>query len=131
MRRRVDLETRAIAAIAPDGVRLADGETVPLDVLIWATGFASHGFVAPIAITGPHGTLDRAWRHGAVAYRGTTIAGFPILFLLYGPNTNLGHNSIIFMVERPLRYALPAILKPAPGETEGTRKTGRQGTRVT
>src|SRR3546814_12953550 len=88
MRRRVDLETRAIAAIAPDGVRLADGETVPLDVLIWATGFASHGFVAPIAITGPHGTLDRAWRHGAGAYRGTTLASFPHPFLLYAPNTN-------------------------------------------
>src|SRR3546814_15504934 len=72
MRRRVDLETRAIAAIAPDGVRLADGETVPLAVLIWATGFASHGFVAPIAITGPHGTLDRAGRPGPVAARGPT-----------------------------------------------------------
>src|SRR3546814_8705103 len=66
----------------------------------------------------PHGTLDRAWRHGAVAYRGTTIAGFPNLFLLYGPNTNLGHNSIIFMVERQMRYALPAILKLARGETQ-------------
>ncbi|RIA35456.1 cation diffusion facilitator CzcD-associated flavoprotein CzcO [Hephaestia caeni] len=116
MRRRVDLETRAIAAIAPDGVRLADGETVPLDVLIWATGFASHGFVAPIAITGPRGTLASAWRRGAVAYRGTTVSGFPNLFLLYGPNTNLGHNSIIFMVEQQMRYALPAILKLARGE---------------
>src|SRR3546814_12784776 len=82
MRRRVDLETRAIAAIAPDGVRLADGETVPLDVLIWATGFASHGFVAPIAITGPHGPLDRAWRHGAGAARGTHIRRLPNLVML-------------------------------------------------
>ncbi|HVI97612.1 MAG TPA: NAD(P)/FAD-dependent oxidoreductase [Sphingomonas sp.] len=115
-RRRTDLETRAIAAIEPDGARLTDGELIPLDVLIWATGFASHGFVAPIEITGPHGSLARAWGRGAVAYRGTTVAGFPNLFLLYGPNTNLGHNSIIFMVEQQMRYALPAILKLARGE---------------
>ncbi|MCM8731780.1 flavin-containing monooxygenase [Hephaestia sp. GCM10023244] len=115
-RRRVDLDTRAIAAITREGVQLADGETIPLDIIVWATGFASHGFLAPIVIDGPRGTLDRVWRHGAIAYRGTTVAGFPNLFILYGPNTNLGHNSIIFMVERQMRYALPAILKLARGE---------------
>jgi cation diffusion facilitator CzcD-associated flavoprotein CzcO len=116
MRRRVDLETRSIAAIVPEGVRLTDGEMIPLDLLVWATGFASHGFVAPIEISGPGGSLSRAWRRGASAYRGTTVAGFPNLFLLYGPNTNLGHNSIIFMVERQMRYALPAILRLARGQ---------------
>ena len=61
------------------------------------------------------GALADAWRDGASAYRGTTVAGFPNLFLLYGPNTNLGHNSIIYMVERQVEYALPAILKLARG----------------
>ncbi|MES2097621.1 MAG: NAD(P)/FAD-dependent oxidoreductase [Pseudomonadota bacterium] len=112
----VTLETRAIDRIEPAGIRLADGTPVDLDVIVWATGFETHGFVAPIAITGPDGSLSDAWKAGASAYRGTTVAGFPNLFLLYGPNTNLGHNSIIFMVERQMEYALPAILKIARGE---------------
>lgn len=112
----VALETRAIERIEPGGVRLTDGTQVHLDTIVWATGFETHGFVAPIAIHGPHGSLAEAWAAGASAYRGTTVAGFPNLFLLYGPNTNLGHNSIIFMVERQMEYALPAILKVARGE---------------
>jgi len=112
----VTLETRAIDRIEPGGVRLADGTLVELDTIVWATGFETHGFVAPIAVNGPDGSLAQAWANGASAYRGTTVAGFPNLFLLYGPNTNLGHNSIIFMVERQMEYALPAILKLARGD---------------
>ena len=116
VRDNVTLETRAIDRIEPGGVRLADDTLVELDTIVWATGFETHGFVAPIAVNGPDGSLAQAWANGASAYRGTTIAGFPNLFLLYGPNTNLGHNSIIFMVERQMEYALPAILKVARGE---------------
>jgi cation diffusion facilitator CzcD-associated flavoprotein CzcO len=116
LRDNVALETRAIERIEEAGVRLADGTLVELDTIVWATGFETHGFVAPIAINGPGGSLAQAWAKGASAYRGTTVAGFPNLFLLYGPNTNLGHNSIIFMVERQMEYALPAILKVARGE---------------
>jgi cation diffusion facilitator CzcD-associated flavoprotein CzcO len=112
----VTLETRAIDRIETDGVRLIDGTLVELDTIVWATGFETHGFVAPIAINGLDGSLADAWKAGASAYRGTTVAGFPNLFLLYGPNTNLGHNSIIFMVERQMEYALPAILKIARGK---------------
>jgi cation diffusion facilitator CzcD-associated flavoprotein CzcO len=112
----VTLETRAIGRIEEAGVRLADGGLVELDTIVWATGFETHGFVAPIAINGPRGSLADAWAAGASAYRGTTVADFPNLFLLYGPNTNLGHNSIIFMVERQMEYALPAVLKLARGE---------------
>jgi cation diffusion facilitator CzcD-associated flavoprotein CzcO len=116
VRDNVTLETRAIDRIEPAGVRLTDGTLIELDTIVWATGFETHGFVAPIAINGPDGSLARAWANGASAYRGTTVAGFPNLFLLYGPNTNLGHNSIIFMVERQMEYALPAILKLARGD---------------
>jgi cation diffusion facilitator CzcD-associated flavoprotein CzcO len=116
VRDNVTLETRAIDRIEPAGVRLADGTLLELDTIVWATGFETHGFVAPIAINGPDGSLAQAWAEGASAYRGTAVAGFPNLFLLYGPNTNLGHNSIIFMVERQMEYALPAILKLARGE---------------
>jgi cation diffusion facilitator CzcD-associated flavoprotein CzcO len=116
LRDNVTLETRAIERIEKSGVRLTDGTLVELDTIVWATGFETHGFVAPIAINGPTGSLAQAWATGASAYRGTTVSGFPNLFLLYGPNTNLGHNSIIFMVERQMEYALPAILKVARGE---------------
>jgi cation diffusion facilitator CzcD-associated flavoprotein CzcO len=113
----VDLELRGVAGIEAAGVRLSDGTLITLDAIVWATGFETHGFVAPIAVTGEQGAqLAEAWAGGASAHRGTTVAGFPNLFLLYGPNTNLGHNSIIFMVERQMEYALPAILKLARGE---------------
>jgi len=118
VRDNVTLETRSIERIEAAGMRLKDGTLVELDTLVWATGFETHGFVAPIAVHGPAGSLSDAWAAGASAYRGTTVAGFPNLFLLYGPNTNLGHNSIIFMVERQMEYALPAILKVATGEAK-------------
>ena len=114
-RANVDLETRGIASVTREGISLSDGTEVALDVLVWATGFDTHGFVAPIEIVGPEGTLADRWTAGPVAYRGTTVAGFPNLFLLYGPNTNLGHNSIIFMVEQQVTYALPAIERLARG----------------
>ena len=53
--------------------------------------------------------LDAAWADGARAYRGITVAGFPNFFMMYGPNTNLGHNSIIFMLECQTRYIVEAI----------------------
>lgn len=118
VRDNVTLELRGIEKIEAAGVRLKDGTLVELDTLVWATGFETHGFVAPITVHGPTGSLSDAWAGGASAYRGTTVAGFPNLFLLYGPNTNLGHNSIIFMVERQMEYALPAILKVAKGEAK-------------
>lgn len=103
----VDFETRAIAQVEEAGVRLADDTLVPLDVLIWATGFATQHFVLPIAVEGLGGrNLADAWANGPVAYRGMAVSGFPNMFLLYGPNTNLGHNSIIFMVERAVDYLL-------------------------
>jgi hypothetical protein len=61
-------------------------------------------------VVGRHGVdLHDRWREGAEAHLGITVAGFPNLFLLYGPNTNLGHNSIIFMLERQIGYALACI----------------------
>ena len=54
-------------------------------------------------------TLAASWREGAHAYLGTAVAGFPNCYVLYGPNTNLGHNSILFMVERQLNLVLQAL----------------------
>ena len=77
----------------------------PIDAAIFATGFQANDFLQPLDIRGRNGqSLDDAWAGRPKAYGGIAVAGFPNLFLLYGPNTNLGHNSIIFMVERQVDY---------------------------
>jgi len=101
----VDLVTADIDAIEPGGVRTADGVVHPCDVLIYGTGFAATDFLQPMEIVGRDGLrLHDCWAEGAHAYRGVAVAGFPNLFLLYGPNTNLGGNSIIYMLEAQIRY---------------------------
>jgi cation diffusion facilitator CzcD-associated flavoprotein CzcO len=112
----VELVTDGIQRIVPSGVVTADGSPGPAammrpaDVVIYGTGFAATQFLAPMRVTGLHGLqLADAWRDGAQAYLGVTVAGFPNFFMLYGPNTNLGGNSIIYMLEGQIGYALGAI----------------------
>jgi cation diffusion facilitator CzcD-associated flavoprotein CzcO len=91
-------------------VLTADGAEHPVDTIIWGTGFTATDFLAPMTVTGAGGRdLREAWRDGAEAYLGISVAGFPSLFLLYGPNTNLGHNSVVFMLESQFRYVLGAV----------------------
>jgi cation diffusion facilitator CzcD-associated flavoprotein CzcO len=106
----VQLVTDPIERIVPDGVRTADGSTRPAEVIIYGTGFRAVDFLAPMQVSGLDGTrLDDAWRDGAQAYLGITVSGFPNFFLLYGPNTNLGGNSILYMLEGQIGYVLGAI----------------------
>jgi cation diffusion facilitator CzcD-associated flavoprotein CzcO len=106
----VQLVTEPIERIVPDGVVTADDVTRTADVIIYGTGFKAVEFLAPISVTGIDGRrLDEAWQDGAQAYLGITVGGFPNLFMLYGPNTNLGGNSIIYMLEGQIRYVLSAI----------------------
>lgn len=106
----VDLVTDAIEAVEADGVRTAAGRRIDADVLIYGTGFRSTEFLAPVSIRGLDAVeLGTAWSGGAEAYLGMTVAGFPNMFMLYGPNTNLGHNSILFMIECQIRYIMQAI----------------------
>jgi hypothetical protein len=99
-----------IARIEPNAVVTSDGVRHPVDVLIFGTGFSTTDFLAHIPVTGVGGRrLATEWADGARAYLGTAVAGFPNCYLLYGPNTNLGHNSILFMVERQLNLVLQAI----------------------
>ena len=106
----VDLVTEPIERIVPDGVVTADGAARPADVIVYATGFAATQFLMPIQVTGRGGgQLHEAWRDGAHAYLGITVAGFPNFFMLYGPNTNLGGNSIIYMLEGQIGYVLGAL----------------------
>ena len=87
-----------------------DGREQPVDTLIFATGFETTSFLAPLEIEGLGGRkLEDVWRDGAEAYLGMAAAGFPNLFMLYGPNTNLGHNSIIFMIECQVGYIVRCL----------------------
>ena len=111
VRDNVEVVTDAIVRVTEDAVVTADGREHPVDAILYATGFVTTSFLAPMKITGRGGVrLEDAWKEGAEAYLGIAVAGFPNFFLLYGPNTNLGHNSIIFMIECQVRY-VSACLK--------------------
>ena len=112
----VALITERIDRISPDGVVTSDGVERPADVLIYGTGFAATDFLVPMRIAGAGGVdLATAWRDGAEAYLGISVAGFPNFFLLYGPNTNLGHNSVVYMLESQIRYVLSCVAAVARG----------------
>jgi len=109
-RRNVRLVTEPIERIEAGGVRTRDGELHAADVIVYATGFKATEFLAPIRVTGLGGrALAEEWRRGAHAYLGVTVTGFPNFFMLYGPNTNLGHNSILVMIEAQAGYVVNAI----------------------
>jgi cation diffusion facilitator CzcD-associated flavoprotein CzcO len=106
----VELVTDRIERIGPDGLITADGAAHAADVIIYGTGFTAVEFLTPMAVTGWQGRrLQDAWRDGAQAYLGITVSGFPNFFMLYGPNTNLGGNSILYMLEGQIGYTLAAI----------------------
>jgi cation diffusion facilitator CzcD-associated flavoprotein CzcO len=108
----IDLVTSPIRGIGADGVKTEDGVERPVDVIIFGTGFRATEFLAPLRVTGRDGgTLADAWQSGAWALHGVAVPNFPNLFMLYGPNTNLGHNSIIYMVEAQVRYVVKCIDK--------------------
>jgi cation diffusion facilitator CzcD-associated flavoprotein CzcO len=106
----VELITDQIAEVTQRGVRTGDGRERATDVLVLATGFSTHGFVAPMEIVGAHGrTLAAEWSPVPRAYLGMSIPGFPNLFLLYGPNTNGGTGSVIYTIEAGMTHVLAAL----------------------
>jgi cation diffusion facilitator CzcD-associated flavoprotein CzcO len=106
----VDLITDGIERITAGGVTTTNGDARPADVIVYGTGFKAVEFLAPMTVTGLGGRrLDEAWRDGPEAYLGISVTGFPNFFMLYGPNTNLGGNSIIYMLEGQIGYTLGAI----------------------
>ncbi len=110
VRSNVELVTEPIERIAADGVVTAGGTTRPADVIVYGTGFRTLDFLAPMAVTGRGGrSLRQLWHDGAQAYLGISVAEFPNFFMLYEPNTNLGGNSIIYMLEGQIGYVLGAI----------------------
>ncbi|KAL2823959.1 hypothetical protein BJY01DRAFT_256552 [Aspergillus pseudoustus] len=108
----VYLETRDIQRITEFGVETVDGENAEFDLIVYATGFRTVEFLHPIKMYGAGGReLSEIWEGGATAYYGVTVEAMPNFGVLYGPNTNLGHNSIILMIEAQSRY-LAALLDP-------------------
>ena len=106
----VALVTSPIASVTREGVIAADGTALEADAIVFATGFHTTHFLAPMRIVGTDGVaLEDVWRSGAEAHRGIAVAGFPNLFLMYGPNTNLGHNSILFMIECQVHYIVRCL----------------------
>ncbi len=116
----VELVTEPIARIEPEGVRTTDGRRYDVDVIVHATGFQPLDRTGGVEIVGRNLlTLREAWKEGPEAYLGVAVHGFPNMFMLYGPNTNLGHHSILFMVECQIAYVLQAL---------GSLDTGRDRT---
>jgi cation diffusion facilitator CzcD-associated flavoprotein CzcO/acetyl esterase/lipase len=106
----VELVTEGIARVTPGGIETTDGRTHELDAIVYGTGFAATRFLAPMRITGRGGLeLNTAWREGAASYLGMTVPGFPNFFMLYGPNTNLGHNSIVYMLQSQTAHVMRCL----------------------
>ncbi|MDX3659200.1 NAD(P)/FAD-dependent oxidoreductase [Streptomyces sp. ID05-26A] len=105
----VEVVTEPITEVTAHGLRAGDREH-PADVLIWGTGFTVSGFGFGLRITGRDGRdLAETWAGRPRAHLGLSVPGFPNLFLVYGPNTNLGGNSVITMIEAQCRYVVDAV----------------------
>lgn len=125
----VTLETAAIVEATSSGLSVSAGwnsaqdeheaREHPLDAIICATGFQATEFLSPMRVKVPdQDTLAERWRRGAYAYKGMTVPGLPNFAIMYGPNTNLGHNSIILMIEAQSSYInrlIGAVLKSPSG----------------
>lgn len=110
MQPNVDIAFGGLREVRPNGVVLPDGELREVDAIVFATGFQVTEMPLGDVICGRGGaTLADVWQGSPQAYRGTATAGFPNLFWIAGPNTGLGHNSIVFMIEAQLAYLMDAV----------------------
>ncbi|MBK5218004.1 MAG: NAD(P)/FAD-dependent oxidoreductase, partial [Propionibacteriales bacterium] len=106
----VELVTEAVVEVKPNSVVAADGSEYDVDALVIGTGFDTQDFLNSIDITGVGGQkLASQWAAGARAYLGTYAPNFPNFFIMYGPNTNLGAGSIIYMLEAQARHMRRAV----------------------
>ena len=105
----VEVVTESIREVRSDAIVTLDGTEHKADCIIFGTGFAATEFLAPVRITGAGGDLRQCWRDGAQAHLGIAVAGFPNFFMLYGPNTKLAHNSIVYMLECQIRYVVACL----------------------
>lgn len=106
----VELVSEAVAKLEGRKVAGVSGATREADVVVLATGFDASGFLGRLQVFGRDGCeLGATWKDGAATHLGISVAGFPNWFLLVGPNTGLGHNSIVFMIEAQVSYLVQAL----------------------
>lgn len=118
----VELITSGISAITATGIATDDGKQQDYDLIIFATGFETLDFMHPISMTGHNSTpLSQVWANGAKALYGITVSCMPNFGMLYGPNTNLGHNSIILMIEAQAAYIASLIAPVLSARAQGKK----------
>ena len=131
----VELVTAGIERVGTDSILAADGVEREADAIIYGTGFQTHNFVAPMDVHGLDGReLNAFWAERPEAYLGTTVSGFPNMFVLYGPNTNHGSGSVPYTLESQFNYIVDAVRRACAtatgaGSTCGPRPRRRGGTR--
>jgi cation diffusion facilitator CzcD-associated flavoprotein CzcO len=105
------LVTDRITEVRADHIVSADGTERPVDTIIFGTGFDVSGNLTRVKVFGRGAAeLNEQWKErGIGAHKGITVAGFPNFFMLLGPNTGLGHTSVVFMIERQIAYVLRAL----------------------
>ena len=120
----VEVITDPIDHVEPRGVVTGDGTLHELDVLVYATGFDARAYVRPLTVTGEGGrTLDEAWADGPKAYRSIAVPGFPNLFMLMGPHSPIGNQSLIPIAEDQADYAMWWINKIRDGVVHAAAPT--------
>ena len=106
----VQLITEGVERFTRTGIVTADGIEREVDVVVMCTGFDPRGSLTGFEVVGHDGkTLAEKWQDHTEAYYGIQVAGFPNFFVLVGPNTGLGHNSIVFMVEAQVHYIMQCL----------------------
>jgi cation diffusion facilitator CzcD-associated flavoprotein CzcO len=119
---KTQLETTKIRRITESGIELEDGTHHTHDTIVLATGFRTLEFLHPINITGTQNrNLSSIWKDGAYALYGTSVPSLPNFGMFYGPNTNLGHNSIILMIEAQSRYLNALVAAVLDSRARGQR----------
>lgn len=110
MRSNVELVTSGIEKFVKTGIQTKDGKLNEADVVILGTGFATDNRCATIPITGRNGlTIQDAWKDGMEAYLGMSVAGFPNMFMIMGPNSGGGAQSILFVIESQIHYIMKCL----------------------
>jgi cation diffusion facilitator CzcD-associated flavoprotein CzcO len=106
----VDVVTDSIQEVRAHSIVTKDGREHPVDTIIFGTGFHVTDLPFGKYVTGKGGrSLDAVWKGSPQAHLGTTVSGFPNFFLLLGPNTGLGHTSVVYMIESQIAYLLSAL----------------------
>lgn len=105
----VEVVSSAARSLRARSLVTDDGTELDVDVVLCATGYAAADYLGQIEVVGEDGALGEKWRDGAYAYLGMAVPGFPNFFMLYGPNTNVGSNSVIFILEAQARYLVRAL----------------------